>query len=88
MIDRFGKPIRVGWAPHELLYIEAALTFRASERSSAYQDIADMTGRSLIAIRAKAENMASESRFKAAMAVIAHAPLFVSASSLKRSGGV
>lgn len=50
MIDRFGKKIVVGFAAHEILWIEAALTLPEHERLSAFQDIAGMTGRDLTTI--------------------------------------
>lgn len=54
MIDRFGDQVRVGFAPHEILWIKAALTLVYHERPAAYRDIAAMSGRSIPVIRRKA----------------------------------
>lgn len=53
MIDRFGKPIVIGWHDHELLYIYAALTLPKAERIAAYPDIAAMTGRTIRQVQSK-----------------------------------
>ena len=57
MIDRFGDQVRVGFAPHEILWIKAALTLVYHERPAAYRDIAAMSGRSLPVIRRKANEI-------------------------------
>lgn len=49
-IGRPGYP----WAPHEILWIEAALKLSASSRPAAFWDIADMTGRTVDAVETKA----------------------------------
>ena len=54
MLDRFGDPIRVGWAEYELLYLQAAMTLTRTERLEAFFDIAAMTGRTFIAVRQRA----------------------------------
>lgn len=54
MLDRFGSPGRVGWPEHSILWLEAALTLPRDQHSQAFQDIADMTGRTLNAVRFKA----------------------------------
>jgi len=46
MIDRFGRPVVVGWPRHHILWIRAAMSLDGQERREAIQDIADMTGRS------------------------------------------
>lgn len=50
MIDRFGKQIRVGWSDAETLWLVAAMGLPLGERSAAYLDISEMTGRSFAAI--------------------------------------
>lgn len=50
MIDCHNKRIYVGWAEHEILWLQAAMVLPLSERSAAYQDIADMTGRTYAGI--------------------------------------
>jgi hypothetical protein len=57
MIDRHGRPICIGYARHELIWIEAALSLPRIERRAALQDIADMTGRGYENIRAMAARM-------------------------------
>lgn len=54
MIDRNGKYIVVAWAPHEVLWIKAALTLPIDQRDDAYRDIAAMSGRSFNSVRAQA----------------------------------
>lgn len=46
--------IRIGWALHELLWLEAAMSLNVSEREAAFHDIASMTGRAFSAVRTKA----------------------------------
>jgi hypothetical protein len=60
MLDRFGKPIRVGWAIHEILWIEAALTLPRAERLAAFEDIASMTGRTVAGVQTRAYTLAAE----------------------------
>lgn len=71
MIDRHGNRIDIGWAPHEILWLEAALTLRMTERMPAYQDIAEMTGRSVRAIQAKATGIIADSRATARRIMVA-----------------
>lgn len=54
MLDRLGLPIAVGWPPHHIIYLQAALALPRSEHTAAFQDIADLTGRSLNAVQSKA----------------------------------
>ena len=54
MFDRFGDPIRVGWAEHELLWIDAAMTLPRGERFRAFEDIASLTGRTVANIQSYA----------------------------------
>lgn len=58
MIDRFGKPIRVGYSLTELIWIEAALSLDKIERRAAFHDIACLTGRSYKSIKDKASTIA------------------------------
>src|ERR1700744_3688011 len=57
-VDRFGKPIIIGWADFELEYINAALTLPKAERIAAYADIAFMTGRSIRHVQRKCLDVA------------------------------
>jgi len=54
MITKDGTEIIVGWSDHHIVWIEAAMTLPKNQRTAAYQDIADMTGRTLTAVRCKA----------------------------------
>ncbi len=47
MIDRWGNSVRVGWAAHEILWLEAAMSLPVLDRPAAYKDISELTGRSL-----------------------------------------
>ena len=57
MIDRFGAPIYVGWPEYQRLWILAALTLPRKERLAAFQDISDLTGRTLCAVQDRAYNL-------------------------------
>lgn len=81
-MDRFGKVIRVGWSEKELLWLEAALTLRHSERFFAFRDIAEMTGRTHWAIQCKAEQLMSEKRLAEAIAIGATRRVMVSGSQM------
>lgn len=48
------KRIYIGWTPVEMIYLQAALTLPRKEHTAAFQDIADMTHRSLSAVRTEA----------------------------------
>ena len=67
-IDRFGHDVILGWAAHEILWLEAALTLDVVERAEAYHDISEMTGRSVQAIRKKASTIQDEHRMERARA--------------------
>lgn len=54
MIDRSGAEVVVAWPEHHIIWLEAALTLPKSERHAAFQDIAEMTGRTFCAVRSKA----------------------------------
>jgi hypothetical protein len=53
MIDHEGSEVVVGWADHEIVWLEAALTLPKNERAAAFQDIAELTGRTFCAVRSK-----------------------------------
>lgn len=53
MIDRFGNKIDVAWPTHHILWVEAAMSLSQTARVQAFQDIADLTGRSYIAVYEK-----------------------------------
>lgn len=60
MLDRYGNRVLVGWALHELIWIEAALSLPSRAlRAAAYEDIADLSGRGVLAVRDKANHMAA-----------------------------
>ena len=54
VVDRYGSPIRVGWPAHHLVWLRAAMTLDGQERRDAYQDLAELTGRSWRSIWAQA----------------------------------
>ena len=54
MLDRWGNPIVVGWPPHHIVWIEAALTLPRHERTQALKEIADMVGRPLVCVQKRA----------------------------------
>jgi hypothetical protein len=64
MIDRHGNTIRIGWAPHEDLWIAAANKLALRDRRDAYIDIAHMSGRSLRAVVGRAKVVATQERQK------------------------
>ena len=70
MKDRFGRTIYMGWAEHELLWIEAALTLPRDERTAAFKDIGEITGRTIQAIRFQARRIRARDRRHAAAAVV------------------
>ena len=70
MKDRFGRTIYMGWAEHELLWIEAALTLSRNDRTAAFNDVAEMTGRTMRAIRFQAQRIRKrDEKHAAAVAV-------------------
>lgn len=71
MIDRFGNTIQLGWWPHELLWIEAALTLPISERREALDDIATMSNRSLGSVTHKFYDLHHQRKKQAAQAALA-----------------
>lgn len=85
MIDQFGNKIRIGWAAHETLWVEAAMTLPRSERKAAFYDIAEMTGRSFCAIQSRAEKLAADERDRKIREMIAERARFT-ASVIPSSG--
>lgn len=63
MIASDGKDIPVGWSDHHIIWIEAVMTLPKNQRTAAYQDIADMTGRTLTAVRCKAYWIAEQREY-------------------------
>jgi hypothetical protein len=64
-VDRWGRPIRLGWPRHHLVWIEAALTLPKMERLRAYEDISSLTGRSLTAVLQRAAVVRREQKIAA-----------------------
>lgn len=62
MIDRFGKPLSVGWSETEIIWLEAALTLKGEIKFAAFRDISEMSGRSYGAVLAKAANVVEEKK--------------------------
>jgi hypothetical protein len=60
MKDRFGHSIQVGWPPHHILWIEAAMTLPHAERIAAFQDIGEMTGRGYASVYYKHRHILRE----------------------------
>lgn len=67
MIDRYGNNVVVAWAPHEILWVEAAMTLPLEERNEAFGDICAMSGRSFGSVRAQAYHIAYKKRKAAAV---------------------
>lgn len=59
MLDRFGKRVFVGWAEHEIIWLKAAMTMTPRSTDD-LRDIAEMTGRSLSAVRTKMAKLEAE----------------------------
>lgn len=57
MKDRFGQSILIGWADHEIEWVEAANTLCREQRKLAYRDIAELTGRTVEAVRRYASHL-------------------------------
>jgi len=45
---------RIGWWPHEIIWVEAAITLKGEMKFAAFRDISEMTGRSYAAVLSKA----------------------------------
>lgn len=61
-ISRFGYEVVVAWAPHEILWVEAAITLPLEERNEAFGDICAMSGRSFGSVRAQGYHIAYKKR--------------------------
>lgn len=72
-VDRFGNPIRIGWAPKVLLWLEAANRLTRKDRPEAFEDIASLSGFSLSSVKRKAEAMRAVERAEAKAFLQAHA---------------
>ena len=68
MISRFGQPIFLGWPEHHLEWIRAALTLDYKSRQFALQDIAEMTGRGIKAVRDRAKRIKEQDKRQAKIA--------------------
>lgn len=71
MMDHKGKTIFVGWAAHEIVWLTAAAGLPNREQREAYEDIADMSGRTFAAVQRQANRMAAGAREIARRARIA-----------------
>lgn len=56
------------WAPHEILWLKAALTLSCGPRCVAYRDIVELTGRTLKAVQSRAKRAHNEDAIAAAWA--------------------
>lgn len=88
MIDRHGNTILVGWSAHEILWVEAAMTLLPASKIAAFQDIADMTGRSYTAIVRKASDLVSAKREAAIEARLATRRVMVPTASQHTPGRI
>jgi hypothetical protein len=75
MLDRWGKSIQVGWAEHEMLWIEAALMLPPEKQTDAFLDIGELTCRGARAVRDKAMDILERRRFAEARAAADRAAL-------------
>lgn len=60
-----GRSVRVGWAPHEILYLEAVNTLAGKEREAAIRDIAGLVGRPYWSVWSKARDLRKTERDEA-----------------------
>jgi hypothetical protein len=68
MIDRHGRALIVGWQPHEILWLRAAMALPFRKRTDAYQQVAEMTTRTLAGVRHRAQLLARADREAARIA--------------------
>lgn len=61
-VNRFGSPVSISYAPHELEYLKAADSLIGLEREHAYFDISMMLGRTVSALKEKARLLRVEAR--------------------------
>lgn len=52
--------MKIGWWPHEIVWLEAAMTLKGDFKFCALLDIAEMTGRSYGAVLTKASNISMQ----------------------------
>lgn len=52
--------VKIGWSPKEIIWLRAALTLPAFDCIRALDDIRSLSGRTLSAVRAKAEALKGE----------------------------
>jgi hypothetical protein len=65
VIDRHGKRVYVGWAEHEVLWLEAALTLPRDQQYAAFHDIAEMRGSTFATVARQAGHIAGVAHAKA-----------------------
>lgn len=65
MMDRFGRPLRIGFAEYELIRIRAAMTLPQREKLEAFHDIADLSGRTFSAVYNKSRWLVENDRSEA-----------------------
>lgn len=65
---------RIGghWKPHALVWIETAMGLPPPERLAAFRDIADLAGKSIKAVRMKAQHMRDQAKCELEWATAAH----------------
>ena len=63
--DRFGKPVKIFWEPHQDLWARAARSLRPAERWEAYKQIAEMVGRTPEAVAKRGGLLLSRERREA-----------------------
>ncbi len=85
MINRNGGAVLVAWPEHHLLWLEACNQLSAYDRSQAFYDIAALTGRSIGAVRDKANKMRLE---KMQADWLRNAPAMTSRADRGRPGGM
>ena len=84
-IDRHGKPVIVAWPEHHLLWLEACNQLPSYDRTQAFYDIAALTGRSIGAVRERANKMRLE---KIHADWLRNAPAMGSRADRGRPGGM
>lgn len=59
-VDRWGKKVLVAWSEIEMEWLMAAISLDPCDRVPAYRDIGDMVGRTLEAVRRRANDLIKE----------------------------
>jgi len=85
-LDRNGGYVQIGYSEVECEWIAAANTLSGSERVSAFQDIADMAGRTYPQVRNKANEMRKADKIALEKAAKTHSAWRLSASLLIAHG--